>query len=512
MGVSPASPPAPSLPWLLAEESASELAQWPAWKGLPPPVRDVLVQRNQEALDRAREAASRGDPSPFLVRADVVAKGLGVNLGPDGWLSPVAQDLRLTCQQAFLIALEERVQRDQGRLVQTPQGPALEAQQPAQPAPLVVAVAPMVAKPKKGQSQAVDILVTAPSQVYLRDVLEDWKRKGNAQGKAYPVKTVSKYTKAVERFETLTRNPSMADIARVDGPHFVRAMQSLDGPDALTADTIRQTLRICGTMLNHYSSLTGRIQADLWAKLGAQVKGEKTGKDRDEWTPDELSRLFGIDVWQSYAVPQTANSGLDAAYWVPLLALFTGCRVSEASQLLVDDLWEQSGSWFLRFQVTKDGQSLKNDGASRRVIPVPQKLIDLGLIEYRDAIQAMGQQWLFPALTKGSQNGVGGGVSKWFSALKSRHGFRREVDFHAFRGSLNTELLRQGFPIEFRGRYIGHKPEGGVNVTNYNKLKPQDLIPLAQSLDYASLKLPRVYSKPAWFPGWQPKRRPSKTA
>lgn len=504
----------PGLPWLLTEDGASELAQWPTWKGLPPPVRDVLVMRNQEALDRAREAASRGDASPFLVVADRVAVGLGINLGPDGWLSPAAHGLRLTCQEAFLIALEERVQRDQGRHVQTPQAVSLEVQQTAQaatqqtdqPGPVVVAAGPVAAKtkPKRDKRQPVDILEADPSQVYLRDVLEDWKGKGR------DAKTVGKYSRFVGLYETLTDDPSMAEISRAHGPKFLRALEAAAVEQKLTVLTIKDAVERCGTLLNYYSSRTGHLDHGLWARVAAQASGKEVHKERDEWTQEELARLFGLEVWQHYKVPDKANAGLDAAYWVTLIGLFTGCRITEAAQLLVDDLEERSGVWFVSFTETEDEQSLKGE-ASHRTIPLPQKLIDLGLIEYREAIKAAGQVWLFPAVTKDSQNNAGGGLSKWFSALKISQGFRSEVVFHSFRGSINTQLMRLGFPVEFRTRYIGQKPEGGVNVTNYNKLKPEDLIPLAQRLDFPFLDLPKVYTRPAWFPGWQPKRR-KKTA
>lgn len=506
--------PGPSLPWLLTEDGASELAQWPAWKGLPPPVRDVLVMRNQEALDRAREAASRGDASPFLVVADRVAMGLGINLGPDGWLSPAAHGLRLTCQDAFLIALEERVQRDQGRHIQTPQAVGLEVQQTAQattqqttqPGPVVVAAGPVAAKtkPKRDKRKPLDILEADPSQVYLRDVLEDWQRKGRDP------KTVGKYNRFVGLYETLTDDPSMAEITRAHGPKFLRALEAVAVEQKLTVLTIKDAVERCGTLLNYYSSRTGHLDHGLWARVAAQATGKEVHKTRDEWTQEELVRLFGLEVWQHYNVPDSTNAGLDAAYWVTLIGLFTGCRITEAAQLLVDDLEERSGVWFLSFTETEDEQSLKGD-ASHRTIPLPQKLIDLGLIEYRDAIKAAGQVWLFPAVTKDSQNNAGGGLSKWFSALKKSQGFRDEVVFHSFRGSINTQLIRLGFPVEFRSRYVGHKPEGGVNLTNYNKLKPEDLIPLAQRLDFPFLDLPKVYTRPAWFPGWQPKRR-KKTA
>jgi integrase len=498
--------PTLSMPYLLTPEGAADLAQWPAWKGLPPPVRDVLVMRNLEALDRAKEAASRGDPSPFLVQAEAVAKAQGIHLGADGWLSAAAQGLRITCQEAFLIALEERVQRDRGRMVPTPavDQAAIAA---GSVVPVAASVAPAVtkAKPRRDKRQPVDILEADPSQVYLRDVLEDWKREG------HDTKTVAKYERFVGMYEDLTDNPSMAEIGRPHGPKFLRALEAVADERGLSVNTIKGAVERCGTLLNHYSDRTGHLGTGLWARVASKASGKEVRQERDEWIPEELKRLFSLDIWQRYNVPDSANSGLDAAYWVTLIGLFTGCRITEAAQLLVDDLEERSGVWFLRFAVTREGQSLKAD-ASERTIPLPQKLIDLGLIEYRDAIKEAGQVWLFPALTKDSQNNAGGGLSKWFSALKIAQGFRPEVVFHSFRGSVNTQLIRLGFAVEYRTRYIGQSPEGGVNVEHYDKLKPEDLIPLAQRLDFPFLDLPKVYTRPAWFPGWEPKRGRKKAA
>ena len=42
--------------------------------------------------------------------------------------------------------------------------------------------------------------------------------------------------------------------------------------------------------------------------------------------------------------------------------------------------------------------------ASRREIPLPEELIALGLLDYRADIEALGEEWLFPGVTKESQN------------------------------------------------------------------------------------------------------------
>jgi len=493
------------LPHLLSPEGAEELAARPKWQGLPPPLRDVLRQRNENARAIALEAFSRGSPSPFIIPAQRVAVGLGINLGADGWLSEDAQPLRDACQAAYLLALDELITLDAGRAVPMPETAAVPSVAGHLPtptsAPTATLKAPAQAHPRK-PGEVVDILRAAPADVFLRDVLNDWAEHGKAGRKPYPVKTVGKYGKAVERFEALTDNPSMAHIDRVCGAQFKRTMKDLKDGQTLTDATVRDTLINCGTLLGYYSSQTGKIPGRLREKLTDKPEDVPQQTTRDEWTADELKRLFGLPIWQCYELPATKNAGLDAAYWVPLLGLFTGARVTELCQLRVDDFTQEAGVWFLRMAVTAEGQSLKKRD-SWRGIPLAQGLIDLGLIEYRQAMVDQGQAWLFPGVTKDAQNNAGGGLSKWFSSLKIKHGFRPEVVFHSFRGSLNTELMRRGITLEHRCKYIGQKPEGGVNVANYNKLKAADLLGVAQAIDFAFLNLPKVYKAPAWFPGWK---------
>jgi integrase len=450
---------------------------------------DALQALNTARDTQAGRAVARRNHEAILKDAQAAAQWLGVSYD---WTQEAARPHLLKLMEAKREALEEVTRRDAGKVVPTPKEPV------SAPSKAV----PVGASRRGAKGQALDILKAQPSEVFLRDVLADWSKHGKAGRQSYPPKTISKYTKAVDRYEALTEDPSMAVIDRPSGALFKRALKGLEGADALSDETVRDTLINCGTLLNYYASQTGNIPASLWAKLTDKPTDAPKEAPRDEWAQDELVKLFGLPVWQRYALPKGKNGGLDAAYWVPLLGLFTGARVTELCQLRIDDFTLEGGTWFLRMAVTAEGQSLKKRD-SWRTIPLAQGLIDLGLMEYHQHIKDMGQEWLFPGITKDAQNNAGGGLSKWFSSFKIKEGFRDNVVFHSFRGSLNTRLMRLKVSPEYRCKYIGQKPEGGVNVVNYNKLKPIDLIEVAQLINFDGLNLSKVYKHPAWYSGWK---------
>ena len=114
---------------------------------------------------------------------------------------------------------------------------------------------------------------------------------------------------------------------------------------------------------------------------------------------EELARVFGSDSFRLGAIRH------DWAYWCPLLCLFAGLRIAEASQIMTCDLVCIDDVYCLRVTTTVDekedldghGQGsrqmveaitadeaerrLKN-ASSRRTVPLHPKLIDLGFLEF----------------------------------------------------------------------------------------------------------------------------------
>jgi len=335
--------------------------------------------------------------------------------------------------------------------------------------------------------------VTDPSKktadnLKLTDVYQLWRDHEPDRNK----KTAGAAALAVQRFEALMNNPSLGKLTRAKGAEYRKLLLASD----LTLNVASVNMVWINILLNFEVDNYQRIIVNPWAGLGITANAATI---REEWTDTQAVKLFSDPIFQSYRLPKSKNAGMDAAYWVPVIGAYTGARVSELAQLLVDDLQVIDGIQCFRIAVTDSTtQSLKNE-PSKRNIPIHPELIRLGLLEYRDAMAALGSHRLFPALTVSEDNGAGGAVSKWFSILKISHGFGAANTFHGFRNTIESKLQRVREGQLYIDRYLGHKPEG-MGAGTYARVKPADLVGTAASISYDGLSLPRVYTAPVWTP------------
>ena len=168
----------------------------------------------------------------------------------------------------------------------------------------------------------------------------------------------------------------------------------------------------------------------------------RKGVSRRAFNQKELQSIFGSDYYRDGAYNRSYQ------YWVIHLAAFTGARVNELSQLTTDDVkQDDEGLWYFNITAAEeDGQSIKNED-SRRIIPVHQKLIDLGFIDYcksKKAEFADGQANLFD-LKKAKADGYGKAASQWFSTKYLRDYLKIEdpnVVFHSFRHRFISSLAQ----------------------------------------------------------------------
>jgi integrase len=114
-----------------------------------------------------------------------------------------------------------------------------------------------------------------------------------------------------------------------------------------------------------------------------------------------------------------------------LLGLYTGARLEELCQLHQEDVRDEEGIWVI--SINDQGEKKLKTHASKRIIPVHPKLIELGLPDYVTSQQDKGETRLFPELTRG-RDGYSTAASKWFSRYRQSIGLFNQSppkDFHS---------------------------------------------------------------------------------
>lgn len=176
-------------------------------------------------------------------------------------------------------------------------------------------------------------------------------------------------------------------------------------------------------------------------------------------------------------------------YWLPLLGYFTGARLNELCQLYKADIYKMEGVWVLQIDDRFEGQKLKNL-TSRRIVPIHQRLIDIGFIDFVTSVQ---HDRLFPEL-KDSRDGFGSAASKWFGRFKTRLGFAKGQDFHSFRHTVATQLKQKQVSHIAAGAILGHA-QNNITYDRYGKdLNIEQVMTVVNLIDPRPLDKVQNYS------------------
>ena len=218
----------------------------------------------------------------------------------------------------------------------------------------------------------------------------------------------------------------------------------------------------------------------------------RAGVANRAFKPHELIKAFE---------PATYMAQNDSAhhYWPALIALFTGMRLGEVSQLALDDIRLEGGMWAI--DINDDDYKRVKSAAARRVIPIHPALMDLGLPGFVEDVRKLGLgaqlfPMLLPKLGDGSLGNAPG--KKWDLYLKVADLTDDALTFHSLRKTANTLLKKQKVPFEVRCQMVGHENDhvNELYATDYTVKELADMIfPVFkyEGLDLASLLRPRGF-------------------
>jgi integrase len=224
------------------------------------------------------------------------------------------------------------------------------------------------------------------------------------------------------------------------------------------------------TLLNFgikQSYLSGKNPAENMSLL---TKKQKLSEGYATFELPEIQKIFSSDYFKE----QKEND--PDYYWVLLLGVVSGCRISEITSLKVD-----------QFQIAGDGANFiqirdAKTMAGKRAVPLPEYIFQHGLDKFLEDKTDLVFKYASRE-GKGSGNAVGKKFARHLELLKIT---REKLVFHSLRKFVNDFFMKNGIEFEPRCQVIGHEIES-VNVATYSKKYGPD--ELAKLINPAQIKI-----------------------
>jgi integrase len=316
--------------------------------------------------------------------------------------------------------------------------------------------------------------------------------------KAWAEKTYLGYKVIYNNLITLLNDKHFRNIGAVDAQQVKNALQRLPSNLNKKAEyrdkpinrilkmniptSHLMSIKTINTMLGCYSELFKWAIKNGYASNnvfdGMLLKDSRKARDlRSPFNPSDLKRIFSDSVIR--------NPHKNWQKWLPVLGLYTGARLNELCQLQKKDIAKVEGYWCISITDSGDNQILKSV-SSKRVIPIHEKLIELGFIDYVNSTGTVQNNMIFPDLKLLNER-YSHTPSRWFSNIKNRvlddsdrksfHSFR-----HTFVDYLYNKLKLQGNPLV--KALLGHSDSEITSGVYGSSFEIEDLNQIVQSLDF----------------------------
>lgn len=360
------------------------------------------------------------------------------------------------------------MQRDRGEVVATP------------PAPLM----------RTGKSSKKSSSHGSAGQLNgrtLLDCFDLWKdRRANR-----PEKTVAAYQAALDDFLTFAGIKAASDYNEETVYAYIDDLLKRGEQDPHTI------AKHIGFLRAIFNAAKKRLKLSSNPFSEIEVPGLDIHKVRRlPLSQDDLKNIFTSTVFQQGGMKR--GGGGAAAYWLPLLSLYTGARLEELGQLYAADVKQEKGIWYLDITDIIEDNRLKishpkriKSASARRKLPLHPRLLDAGFLDYLDAIKAQKHIRLFPLLEVDCKGDITGNFSKWWTRYRRRIGIKSKLKpFHSLRHTFKDAMREAEIDVMVANRLMGHKDDSmGGHYGLGHSLRVLDLA--IKRIDYPDLEVPR---------------------
>lgn len=184
-----------------------------------------------------------------------------------------------------------------------------------------------------------------------------------------------------------------------------------------------------------------------------KVKKRGISTEREPFDSDDIEKLFSGPIHNGMkSIKNRSTSGSlvigNADYWLPLIALFSGCRLEEMGQALLDDIRHKDDIWYLAIAETNSkGQLVKRIKSSSAIrnVPLHDVIVKSGFLDYVEEARKLGHKRLFPdlnptTLIDGSIKWTKDYSSKRFRNYRLSRRVEGNKSFHSFRHTFKRAI------------------------------------------------------------------------
>jgi integrase len=327
------------------------------------------------------------------------------------------------------------------------------------------------------------------SSITLQELIDDYKNR-QIQSKKWSSNTERNHQPKINTMLQVLGNRPVSEITVDDVRRLAQLLESLppgfarmkefkdisdlspddlDGKHDKTLDvtTRREYLNFAKSIFtyaeeNEYIKKNPVISGIIPPKK-KNARGHKLAFD----DPEDLAKIFNTDVFLEW------SKDIASRFWLPLLALYTGCRLEEIASLYCEDVFEHGELHCIDINDNHD-RKVKNQNAIRTVPLHPILVVELKFPQYVERVRAEGHPRVFPELRMVNEK-YGHEFSKRFgyylrkkvgitNKKKTFHSFRHNVSDHLYKKlvmeSLIEELTGRAGKSETRKRYAkGYRVE-----------------------------------------------------
>jgi integrase len=377
-------------------------------------------------LDVTADALARGNTTAIREELDELLDAYQISLDPK---CEAFRRLAMAVLSAHVKALKDIERRNGGEPVDTPQIPEVIA-----------------------EGGAVGGT--------LRDAFEGWNKE-----RPRPAGTVHEYKRAVEMFIQRHGDLPVSAIKKSHVRLYREAIQKVPQqrrgqlrqatlpelsawgskhPEVtkVSAATVNKQLGAVSAIAS-WAHLNGIIPEDTaWANPFDNMSVQEEQSGRTSFENAELQLLLAAPVFTKHEYPEGGRG--TAAFWLPMLALFTGARQGELTGLTAADVQTEPETLTPLLFITEKlsrGRTLKTK-TSQRVIPIHAELVRLGFLLHVEDVrsQAGNDAWLFPLVAPVKAKARSSTWSRWFGRYLRAQGVTdTNKVFHSFRHRFKDE-------------------------------------------------------------------------